>query len=62
MDSVIAVNASSLSLHTFMSAVPENVIIAFGILILSYIKPETQSLPFYGRHIGFPVERNVSQC
>jgi hypothetical protein len=35
--------------------VPESTIIAFEIYILSQIQPEIWELPFYCRHLGFPL-------
>ena len=41
LDSVTVINVSSLNLHAIVSSVPENMVIAFEILILSHIQPET---------------------
>ena len=54
-------DASSVALHVLASAGPNSMVIAFDIYILSHIQPEMWELPFYGRHVGFPVEWIVGQ-
>jgi hypothetical protein len=55
-------NVSSGAVHVLVSAVPNSTIVAFEIYISSQIQPEIRQLPFYCRHLGFPVERCVQQC
>jgi hypothetical protein len=55
-------NPSSFALYVPAPAVPESTLITFEIYILSQIQPEIWELPFYCRHLGFPVERYVRQC
>ena len=62
LELVVVSKPSSFALHVPASAVPESTIIAFEIYILSQIQPEIWELPFYCRHLGFPVKRYVRQC
>ena len=61
LDLMVVDDASSVALHVLASAGPNSMVIAFDIYILSHIQPEMWELPFYGRHVGFPVERIVGQ-
>jgi dihydroxyacid dehydratase/phosphogluconate dehydratase len=55
LDLMVVGNSTSFALHVLALAVPESTIIAFEIYILSQIQPEIWELPFYCRHLGFPV-------
>ena len=61
LDLMVVGNPSSFALHVPASAVPDSTIIAFEIYILSQIQPDIWELPFYCRHLEFPVERFVRQ-
>ena len=53
-------NVSSVALYAIAWAVSKNVVVAFGISILLHIRPYIiWALPFCGRHLGFPAERDV---
>jgi hypothetical protein len=60
LDLMVVNNASRVALHFHASAVPDSMIIAFEICLSSQIHPEIRELPFYCRHLGFPVERYTS--
>jgi hypothetical protein len=62
LELMVVGNPSSFALHVPASAVPDGTIIAFEIYILSQMQPEIRELPFYWRHLGFPVQRYVRQC
>jgi hypothetical protein len=61
LDLIVVGNPSSFALHVPASAVPDSTIIAFEIYILSQIEPDIWELPFYCRHLEFPVKRFVRQ-
>ena len=60
--SMAANNLSSIALDAIELAVSKNVVVAFGILILSQIRLDIWALPFCGRHLEFLAERFVRQC
>jgi hypothetical protein len=62
LDLMVVDNLSSFAPYVPSSAVPESTIIAFEIYILSEVQPDIWELPFYCRHLVFPVERYVRQC
>jgi hypothetical protein len=59
LDLMVIGNPSSFALYVLASAVPDSAITAFEIYILSQIQPDIWELPFYCRHLEFPVERFV---
>jgi hypothetical protein len=61
LDLMVVGNPSSFARHVPASAVPVGTIIAFEIYILSQIQPDMWELPFYCRHLEFPVEWFVRQ-
>jgi hypothetical protein len=61
LDLMVIGNPSSSALYVLALAVPDSTITAFEIYILSQIQPDIRRLPFYCRHLEFPVERFVPQ-
>jgi hypothetical protein len=61
LDLMVIGNPSSFALYVVASAVPDSTITAFEIYILSQIQPDIWELPFYCRHLEFPVERFIRQ-
>jgi hypothetical protein len=61
LDLMVIGNPSSFALYVLASPVPDSTMTAFEIYILSQIQPDIRELPFYCRHLEFPVERVVRQ-